>query len=433
VVSPREPGSSYAVVNATLLTMAPLAARADGDARVSEDDLGIIRGGAIVVHDGRIKAVNASSDVDAILNSNVGLERTSSSANDLPVYDAGGCIVMPGLVDAHTHALFAGDRVADFEAMIAGRKPELGIAYTVEQTRSLGQDELVALGRRRLSAMLAHGTTTAEVKTGYALTADGETRLLRAIAALDAQPDLPHAIATFCGAHALPPEFATYDAFVQELVEHIVPAAASAGIARFADAFCEHGYFTPDQSRRFLVACAARGMQLRLHADELSDSGGAALAAELQCISADHLNYVDAEGVARLRASGTTAVLCPATAEYLGLQRVAPARALIEGGVPVALATDFNPGTCPCYSLQEVAHLARRRLRMTAPETLAGVTVFAARSLDAAGVAGCLAPGRPADLLLLDTSDCREFGYYFGVNVVRWAAVGRAKPAAAAR
>lgn len=418
-MSAPAPGSSYAVVNATLLTMAPLAARADGDARVSEDDLGIVRAGSIVVRDGRIQDINVVP------------ERSPGLA--IPIHDARGRILMPGLVDAHTHALFAGDRVADFEAMIAGRKPELGIAYTVQQTRSLTEAGLVELGRLRLGAMLAHGTTTAEVKTGYALTADGEARLLRAIAALDEQSDLPHAIATFCGAHALPPEFPSYDAFVGELVERIVPAAAATGVARFADAFCERGYFTPEQSRRFLMACAARGMQLRLHADELSDSGGAALAAELHCISADHLNYVDAKGIAALRASGTTAVLCPATAEYLGLERLAPARSLIEVGVPVALATDFNPGTCPCYSLQEVAHLARRRLRMTAPETLAGVTVFAARSLDSAGVAGCLAPGRPADLLLLDTNDYREFGYYFGVNLVRWAAAGRISPVISSR
>ena len=420
--------ASYAVVNATLLTMAPLAARADGTAHVTEDDLGIVRGGTIVVRDGRIAEVNASSGV------NVGLERSSSSrGSELPVYDAGGCVVMPGLVDAHTHALFAGDRVEDFEAMVAGRKPTLGIAYTVEQTRRLGQDALVELGRHRLGAMLAHGTTTAEVKTGYALTAQGEALLLRAIAALDEQPDVPHAVATFCGAHALPPEFTSYDAFVDELVEHMVPAAASAGIARFADAFCERGFFTAAQSRRFLSACAARGMQLRVHADELSESGGAALAAELRCISADHLNYVDAAGIAGLRASGTIAVLCPATAEYLGLERLAPARALIEAGVPVALATDFNPGTCPCYSLQEVAHLARRRLRMSAPETIAAITIVAARSLDVAGVAGCLARGRPADLLMLDTTDYREFGYYFGVNLVRWASVGRTNQDAASR
>ncbi len=405
------------VVNATLVTMAPLAARADGDAQVTDDDLGIVAAGTIVVRDGIIASVGE-------FFTSVVPER-SSGVDDLLVHDAGGRVVMPGLVDAHTHALFAGDRVADFESMARGEKPALGIAYTVEQTRALDCDGLVALGHARLAAMLAHGTTTAEVKTGYALTATGEATMLRALALLDAGASLPHIIATFCGAHALPPEFTSYDAFVDELVERILPAAADTGVARFADAFCEQGYFTPEQSRRFLVACKARGMQLRLHADELSAGGGAALAAELRCLSADHLNYVDAADIAALRASGTIAVLCPATAQYLGLPRYAPARDLIAAGVPVAVATDFNPGTCPCYSLQEAAHLARRHMRMSAAEVLAGVTVNAARSLDAAGVAGCLAPGRPADIVMLETRDLREFGYYFGVNLVRWASLGK--------
>jgi imidazolonepropionase len=415
VVSELAPGPSFAVVNATLLTLAPLAARVDGDARVSEDDLGILRKANMIVRDGVIVSVQD------------GRNSTLFPPKGFHVYDAHGAVVMPGFVDAHTHALFAGDRVADFEALAAGDKPTLGIAYTVEQTRRLGSDDLVTLGCKHLLAMLAHGTTTAEIKTGYALTANGEAEMLSAIGALDARAGMPHAVATFCGAHALPPEFQSYDAFVDELIDHILPAAAQTGIARFADAFCERGYFTPDQSRRFLKACASRGMQLRLHADELSDSGGAALAAELHCASADHLNYIDAQDIAALRGSGTIAVLCPATARYLELERWAPARALIEAGVPVALATDFNPGTCPCYSLQEVMHVARRKLKMTAPEAIAAVTVFAARSLDAAGVAGCLAPGRPADWVQLETADYRELGYYFGVNLVRRTHVARPK------
>ena len=409
------PGSSYAIVNATLVTLAPLAARVDGDARVSDDDLGIIRDGGLIVRGGVIETIEQDS------SSFARVLRTP----DMPIVDAKGTVVMPGLVDAHTHALFAGDRVADFESIAAGEKPALGIAFTVEQTRRLERSELVNVGRQRLGPMLAHGTTTAEVKSGYALTAAGEVELLRAIEVLGSQADMPHTVATFCGAHALPPEFKSYDAFVDELIERITPVVAQTGIARFADAFCERGYFTIEQSRRFLDACANRGMQLRLHADELSDTGGAALAAQLHCASADHLNYASAAGIAALRASGTTAVLCPATAQYLGLERWAPARPLIDAGVPVAIATDFNPGTCPCYSLLEVAHLARRHLSMTAPEAIAGVTVFAARSLDAAGVAGCLAPGRPADIVMLETNDYREFGYYFGVNLTRAVWVAR--------
>ncbi|MBV8366104.1 MAG: imidazolonepropionase [Candidatus Eremiobacteraeota bacterium] len=409
----RPSSASYAIVNATLLTMAPLSARATGDARVGEDDLGIVRDATIVVRDGVIAEIGGADT-----------ESSRSSLSKLEVHDARDAVVMPGLVDAHTHALFAGDRVADFEALAQGAKPRLGIAYTVEQTRQLDRRALVALGRERLAAMLLHGTTTVEIKSGYALTADGEVTLVRALADLDAASDLPHVIATFCGAHALPPEFASYDAFGDELVERILPAVAALGIARFADAFCERGYFSVEQSRRFLAACKARGMQLRIHADELAPSGGAQLAAQLGCVSADHLNFADDADVRALRAAGSIAVLCPATAQYLGLERFAPARALIEGGVPVALATDFNPGTCPCFSLQEVAHIARRRLRMSAAETIAAVTTIAARSLESNAVAGCIAANRPADIVILNTSDYREFGYYFGVNLVRWASPG---------
>lgn len=391
--------------------MAPLAARADGGAHVSEDDLGIMRRATVLVRDGVVTHIG-SSPTDP-----------STPLGGLLVHDAGGRVVAPGLVDAHTHALFGGDRVADFEALGRGEKPRLGIAYTVEQTRKLDAEGLIDSGRGRLAAMLHHGTTMAEVKTGYALTTDGEVKLLRALAALDTMPDVPHVIATFCGAHALPPEFAAYDAFVDELIAHMLPAAAATGIPRFGDAFCEAGYFTVEQSRRFLEDCRAAGLQLRIHADELSRSGGAELAAQLHCASADHLNHIERSDIAALADAGVTAVLCPATALYMDLP-FAPARALIEAGVPVALATDFNPGTCQCFSLQEVAHLARRRMRMSAPETIAGVTVFAARSLDAARVAGCIAPGRPADLMELDTSDYREFGYYFGVNLVTWSSVG---------
>ena len=396
--------------------MSPLCARADGDARVSQDDLGVLHGATVVVRDGIIKDVWSKLDLGAPF--------PHEDLSDLEVHDVRDAVVMPGLVDAHTHALFAGDRVEDFEALAHGGTPKLGIAYTVERTRSLDEPALIELGRQRLRSMREHGTTTAEIKSGYALTADGEVKLIRAMAALDEMSDLPHVVATFCGAHALPPEFSSYDAFIDELIKHITPVVAALQIARFADAFCERGFFSVEQSRRFLEDCKARGMQLRLHADELARSGGAQLAARLRCTSADHLNFAGVDDIRALRDAGTIAVLCPATAQYLSLERLAPARALIDAGVPVALATDFNPGTCPCYSLQEVAHLARRRLQMSAAETIAAVTTIAARSLEANAVAGCIAPGRPADLVVLETTDYREFGYYFGVNLVAWTAVG---------
>lgn len=401
-------GGSFTIRNATIVTMRPLGTQPP-KARVIDDDLGIIEHATLIARGGRIEAIG----------------RDITIPDDIDVIDADGAVVMPGFVDAHTHALFAGDRVADFEDLAAGRPPKLGIRYTVEQTRKCSPSELVSIGARKLALMLEHGTTTAEVKSGYALTAEGETAILEALAALDASADMPHVVPTFCGAHALPPEFSDYDAFVDELVANILPRVAEKKIARYADAFCERGYFSNEQSARFLKASAEKGLRLRMHADELAAGGGARLAAELRCDSADHLNFIDAAGIAAMAASKAVAVLCPATTEYLGLDRYAPARDLIDAGVCVALATDFNPGTSPCPSLQTVAHLARRRLRMTTAEVVAGITVQAARSLRTD--AGVLDTGRAADVAILKTKDVREFGYYYGADMVSAVAVGRTR------
>ncbi|MBC5825320.1 MAG: imidazolonepropionase [Candidatus Eremiobacteraeota bacterium] len=414
------PAERLLVVNATVVTMAPLAEREGTAACVDDADLGIVRDAALVVADGRVRGVGRYAD----LSHEIARFQRQPDV-ETATYDAAGAVVLPGLVDAHTHALFCGERVSDFESLIAGETPRLGIGYTVERTRAAGYGELMAAGTRHLAWMRDHGTTTAEVKSGYALDAPGEMRMLAAMADLDSGPASPHVVATFCGAHALPPEFHDYDEFVDELCRHILPSVAASGIARFGDAFCERGYFSVQQSRRFLSACAAAGLGVRLHADELNQSGGALLAAELRASSADHLNFVDSEGVSALAASGTIAVLCPATGEYLDLARRPPARQLIEAGVRTALATDFNPGTSPCFSLQRVAHLARRRLGLSAAETLAALTVWPAISLGARDAAGSLRRGHPADLIVLEVGDFREFGYYDGGNIVRAVLVAR--------
>ena len=407
----------FAIVNATVATLAQAGNQLG--APFTEDDLAIVKDAAIVARNGRFVAVGTLADCSPAL-----ADARRAGDGGFIEYDVRGNLVMPGLIDAHTHALFAGNRIADFEAIAAGRTPKLGIRHTVEQTRNCSADELVAVGKRRLSLMADHGTTTAEMKTGYALTAAGESAMLRAMQTLDAQEGVPNIVATFCGAHALPPEFDDYDAFVDELCANILPAVAQLGIAKYADAFCEQGFFSVAQSRRFLQACAARGMQLRIHADELHHSGGAALAAELRCASADHLNFADHVDVEALARARCTAVLCPATTEFLGLERYAPARELIDAGVPVALATDFNPGTSTCFSLQTVAHLARRRLQMTAAETLASLTINPARSLGLSGETGSIEVGKRADMLVLATSDYNEFGYYYGVNLATMVTIG---------
>ncbi len=418
MTAPAAFNRSYAIVNATAVTMAPLGARASDDSAVGDDDLGLLEQAVIIVREGRIKAVgpyaDRASDVARV------------EAEGGPICDVGGKVVVPGLIDAHTHALFAGERLADFEALAAGRSPPLGISYTVRQTRAAAPDALLAVGKRHLEWMRDHGTTTAELKTGYALDAAGEVRMLAAMAELDAMTPLPHIVATFCGAHALPPEFADHEDFVDELCDRILPAVIETKIAKFADAFCELGFFSVDQSRRFLEACAALGLGLRVHADELSPAGGALLAAKLRCSSADHLNFVDAEGAAALARARVVGILCPTTVDYLNLPRWPPARMLIDGGVRVALATDFNPGTSPCFSLQRAAHLARRKLGMSIAETLAAVTVWPAASLGLVGQAGCLAPGCKADMAILKIDDHREFGYYDGGNLVAQTLIGKA-------
>ncbi|MDQ6781478.1 MAG: imidazolonepropionase [Candidatus Eremiobacteraeota bacterium] len=403
-------GAAFHIANATLVSMQPLAARAP-QAHVDEADLGVSTQASIVVRAGVVTAMGSLAACKPAL---------AEAANDADFaeYDAAGRVVMPGLVDAHTHALFAGNRVADFEDLSAGRPAGLGMRHTIAQTRVCDQAALERIGAQHLALMLSHGTTTAEVKSGYALTAQGEGRLLEVLAALGRRDGLPHVVPTFCGAHALPPEFASHEAFVDELCDVILPQVARQGIARFGDAFCEHGFFSPAQSQRFLRACGGAGLGTRIHADELQHSGGARVAAALRSASADHCNFIDPDDIAALAAAGCIAVLCPGTVMHLGLDRYAPARELIAAGVPVALASDFNPGTCPSWSLQMMAYLSRRHMRLSAPEAIAAVTVQAARSLRVAKRAGALAVGRSADLVLLVVRDHREFGYYFGSNVV---------------
>jgi imidazolonepropionase len=409
---------SYSISNASLVSLAPLAASAGPQAHVDVSDLGIVERGTILVEHGVITAVGTHAHCAAAV------AHARSRYSGFEERDAQGSVVLPGFVDAHTHALFAGSRVADFEDLAAGRTPSLGMRHTIEQTRAATRHELLDVGARHLRLMLDHGTTTAEVKSGYALTATGERDLLGVLAELGARPELPRVVPTFCGAHALPPEFPDLDAFVDELCERILPGVVEQGVAWFADAFCESGFFTPQQSERFLRACASRGLRLRIHADEMSRSGGSTVAARLRTTSADHLNFIDDEDVKAIAGAGCVAVLCPGTVEYLGLARYAPARALIAAGVPVALATDYNPGTCPCFSLQTIVYLARRHMGLTAPEAIAGITQNAAYSLGLAGEIGSLTAGKRADLVQLSTRDYRELGYSFGTNLVAYATVG---------
>jgi len=347
--------------------------------------------------------------------------------------DAEGGTVTPGLVDAHTHLLFAGSRTAEFRMRQRGAayleilESGGGILSTVEATRHASAEDLRAHGRRWLAEMIGHGVTTVEAKSGYGLDVETELRLLDVAATLGREGPVD-VVPTFLGAHAVPRELRrrpdATDAYVEAVVEEQLPAVAARGLARFCDVFCEHGVFSAAQSRRVLEAGARLGLRPRLHADELAPSGGAELAAEIGALSADHLAAPSPEGIEALgRAADegrpVVATLLPATTWYLMSGHYAPARELIDRGVPVAVATDFNPGTSPTASLPLAMTAACLGLRMTPAETLAAVTVNAAHALGLGDEIGSIEPGKAADLVVWNVPSAEEIPLWPGADLVR--------------
>jgi imidazolonepropionase len=338
--------------------------------------------------------------------------------------DATGKTVLPGFVDAHTHPVWTGDRGAEIGRRLAGESYASiaaqggGIQATVRATRAASEQELASVVSRRLARMLAHGTTTVEAKSGYGLTVEKELAALRLLCDLDARPGMPRIVPTLLAAHEVPPEYRDRRGeWVRVIVEEIVPRAAREGLARFCDVFCEEGVFSVTESREILQAARRQGLGLRLHADELALSGGALLAAELAAASADHLLFIGEAEIAALARAGTVAVILPGTAWWMQSRR-APARALIAAGVPVALASDSNPGTCYTESLAAVAPHACLDSALSVEETLTGMTLNAAASLGLAAETGSLEAGKSADAVLLDAPDDRHLVYHWGTNLV---------------
>jgi imidazolonepropionase len=401
-----------AIVNRTVkLIRAKTVVTCDTDAAqcgVGFDTLGYIENGAVLVECDRIVAVGKRADV----------ERTAKlHSRTVEELDLADSVVLPGFVDAHAHPLFAGNREPDFAARQRGERAPLGMLYTVEQTRQALLDPARFYERTiapRLRTMLAHGTTTLETKTGYALHKPGESALLDLIAEHGHDADVPRLIATFLGAHALPPEFTREEAFVDYLIDQVIPAAAAHG-AVYADAFCEPGFFSPVQTRRYLDAARLHGMRLRVHCDEMAFGGAAEMAAQLGVDAVDHCNYIREPDVAAIAAHGIVTVACPATIAYLDLPQRAPVRALLEAGGSVGLASDYNPGTSPCFNLQTVAYFGRKLFGLSAAEALYAVTRAAAHSLRTE--AGRLRAGAPADLVALQIESPDEFGWQFGGNL----------------
>jgi imidazolonepropionase len=373
-------------------------------------DAGVLSGAAVAVDGSHIAAIGSPDE----------LERAFDDATRI---DCRGGVLTPGLVDSHTHAVFGRARYEEQELRAAGvgymeiARQGGGIHASVRDARARSEDDLFALTRARLIRLASYGATTVEVKSGYGLTVEDELKLLRVVARLAAELPL-RLVPTWLGAHEIPLECRgsaeRRASYVKLLTHGMLPQIAEQRLARFADVFCEPGVFTIDETRDVLLAARQKGLALKLHADELEPSGGAELAAELGAASADHLGAISHRGVSALARSATVATLLPGTMLFLGRTRQAPARALIDAGAAVALATDFNPGTSPTVNLPLVLTLGVSQLHMSVAEAMLAVTVNGAAALGMADRVGQLAPGFSADLALFEAEDVRELPYWYG-------------------
>lgn len=371
--------------------------------------IGLIEDGAVAISGGRIESVGPR-------------EKLRARIPEAERVDLSGHVLTPGLVDSHTHAVFGRWRLDEYELRCAGvpymeiARRGGGINASVLDLRERSEQELVELGRERLRRMLEHGTTTAEVKSGYGLRLEDELKMLRVIRTLDAEGRID-LVPTFLGAHAIPPEYRDRRAdYIDTLVREMIPAVADSGLAVFCDVFLEPGAYTPAETRRILEAAVDHGLVPRIHADEFESSAGAELAVEFGAASADHLGAVSDAGIAALARSETVATLLPGTLCFLGRGKLPPARRLIEQGAAVALATDFNPGSSPTVNLQMVMSLACSQLRMSPAEALVAATANGAAALRLGDSRGSLEAGAPADLAAFGVPDYRMIPYLYGQN-----------------
>jgi imidazolonepropionase len=373
-------------------------------------ELGTVFSGALFVRGSRIEKVGAQKEIEALVDA------------DCEVVDAGGRIVLPGFIDAHAHPVFAGTRADEFEERAAGATYQEiaarggGIKSTVRATREAGVDDLVTAGKRYADWFLRGGTTTVEAKSGYGLTLDDELKILRAIRQLD--QDLPlRYVPTFLGAHDIPAEYRERRGeYVSLVIEEMLPRVVNEELAEYCDVFCEGKVFSVDESRKILSAARKLGLGLRIHADQLSLSGGAKLAGELRAATADHLEHTNSEGIAALESSGVQPVLLPGSVYALGSQRYPAAREMINAGLAIVLATDFNPGSSPTPSMLTVLSLAATQMKMTSAESISAATINAAYSLGRGAKLGSLENNKSADFAIYDCDDYRELSYFFGVE-----------------
>jgi imidazolonepropionase len=377
-------------------------------------ELGLVEDGAVWIENGRIKMAGRRSHIESWVGS-----------RDIAQISAAGCVVMPGFVDCHSHPVFTEARIDDFEWRIQGMSYQEiagkggGILSTVRKIRTSSQEELVQWVLPRLRNFIRHGTTTLEAKSGYGLNLESEIKILECLRQLQALSPL-ELVPTFLGAHEIPPEHrANPSRYVKELTLSIIPEIARRKLAEYCDCFVEPHIFDLEEAETLLQAALAHGLKVRLHADQLSHSGATRLGVRLGAISVDHLEQIQEEDIELLAQSQSTAVLLPGSVYHLGLNQYPPARALIQAGVPVALATDFNPGSSPTLNMQMILSLACTQMRMTPAEAIVAATINGACALERGGTLGSLETGKQADLCVLDVPDYRQIPYYFGVNHCR--------------
>ena len=368
--------------------------------------LAIIQDGGMLIRDGKIDLVGASTEIE-------------NKAGDSEVIDARGKVVLPGFVDAHTHLVFAGNRLDDFERRARGETYEQiakaggGIWSTVEKTRAASDADLLAQAKKHAEWFLRCGTTTVEAKSGYGLTLDDELKILRVMRRLKEETSL-EIVPTFLGAHAVPRHM-NADEYIDLVIDGMLPRVAGEKLAEFCDVFCEPGYFDIEQSRRILTAARKLGLNLRIHADQLTNSGGAQLAAELKTTTADHLEKTEEQGIAAMKSAGVQPVLLPGSVYTLGLSDYPRTREMIEADLGVIIATDFNPGSSPTPSMPMILSLACTQMKMSPAEAITAATINPAHSLNRGDTMGSLEAGKLANFSIFDCENYRELAYWFGI------------------